>query len=215
MNNSQQNRLESGRGGQMYIPNTRKYIVEKVASVMESLLFAYGDPISLQDIRAIFLKTEVVLSQDELMESIAILKKKYEEVTGGLELIEIADGYQLGTKKENYEYLSCFLNPIKKKSLTQASLETLSIIAYKQPTTKSEIENIRGVKSDRAIATLMDAGLIQENGRLDKIGRPIIYGTTEEFLRHFSLNSLKDLPETSVFEENNDEIMIKGEGQTK
>lgn len=176
------------------VRNVRSWIVDKIASVIESILFAYAEPISQEELQAVFEQMDLSISQRQFTEAIERLQARYECSDSGLELLTMNGRYQLGTKKENYECLSILLSPIKKKSLTHASLETLSIIAYKQPITKSQIESIRGVKCDRAIQTLMQAGLIRENGRLEKIGRPIIYGTTEEFLKHFALSSLEDLP---------------------
>lgn len=166
----------------------------RVVSVLESILFAYSDPLSLKDLLAVFEKKGEKLRVLDIKQALDLLEKKYQEPLSGLKLIKVEDKYQISTRSENYEYVSILLNPVKKKSLTQASLETLSIIAYKQPATKIEVENIRGVKSDKAISTLLEAGLIEEAGRLDKIGRPIIYKTTEKFLLHFGLGSVRDLP---------------------
>ena len=166
----------------------------RVVSVLESILFAYSDPLSLKDLSAVFEKKGEKLRVSDIKQALDLLEKKYQEPLSGLKLIKVEDKYQISTRSENYEYVSILLNPVKKKSLTQASLETLSIIAYKQPATKIEVENIRGVKSDKAISTLLEAGLIEEAGRLDKIGRPIIYKTTDKFLLHFGLGSVRDLP---------------------
>lgn len=166
----------------------------RVVSVLESILFAYSDPLSLKDLLAVFEKKGEKLRVLDIKQALDLLEKKYQEPLSGLKLIKVEDKYQISTRSENYEYVSILLNPVKKKSLTQASLETLSIIAYKQPATKIEVENIRGVKSDKAISTLLEAGLIEEAGRLDKIGRPIIYKTTDKFLLHFGLGSVRDLP---------------------
>lgn len=166
----------------------------RVVSVLESILFAYSDPLSLKDLSAVFEKKGEKLRVSDIKQALDLLEQKYHEPSSGLKLIKVEDKYQISTRSENYEYVSLLLNPVKKKSLTQASLETLSIIAYKQPATKIEVENIRGVKSDKAISTLLEAGLIEEAGRLDKIGRPIIYKTTDKFLLHFGLGSVRDLP---------------------
>lgn len=166
----------------------------RIVSVLESILFAYSDPLSLKDLLAVFEKKGEKLRVLDIKQALDLLEKKYQEPLSGLKLIKVEDKYQISTRSENYEYVSILLNPVKKKSLTQASLETLSIIAYKQPATKIEVENIRGVKSDKAISTLLEAGLIEEAGRLDKIGRPIIYKTTDKFLLHFGLGSVRDLP---------------------
>ncbi|WP_417203032.1 SMC-Scp complex subunit ScpB [Acetoanaerobium sticklandii] len=180
--------------GQIYLNHPKSDKINKIISVCESLMFAYGDLISFKDIQAIFKSKSIDVSLKEIRCSLELLKERYKESESGLELVIIDEKMQLATKSDNYDYISLYLHPIKKKSLTQASLETLSIIAYKQPITKPEIENIRGVKCDKAIATLLEANLIEEAGRLDKIGKPIIYKTTEMFLKQFSIESLKDLP---------------------
>ena len=171
-----------------------KYDDIRIVSVIESILFAYSDPLSIKDISAVFEKKGEKARSADIKQALNILEEKYKEPCSGLKLIKIEDKYQISTRSENHEYVSILLNPVKKKSLTQASLETLSIIAYKQPATKIEVENIRGVKSDKAVSTLLEAGLIEEAGRLDKIGRPIIYKTTDQFLLHFGLSSIRDLP---------------------
>ena len=180
--------------GQIYLNHPKSDKINKIISVCESLMFAYGDLISFKDIQAIFKSKSIDVSSKEIRYSLELLKERYKESDSGLELVIIDEKMQLATKSDNYDYISLYLHPIKKKSLTQASLETLSIIAYKQPITKPEIESIRGVKCDKAIATLLEANLIEEAGRLDKIGKPIIYKTTEMFLKQFSIESLKDLP---------------------
>lgn len=180
--------------GQIYLNHPKSDKINKIISVCESLMFAYGDLISFKDIQAIFKSKSIEVSLKEIRYSLELLKERYKGSDSGLELVIIDEKMQLATKSDNYDYISLYLHPIKKKSLTQASLETLSIIAYKQPITKPEIESIRGVKCDKAIATLLEANLIEEAGRLDKIGKPIIYKTTEMFLKQFSIESLKDLP---------------------
>lgn len=180
--------------GQIYLQHTESEKINKLISVCESLMFAYGDPISCKDIQDLFKDKGIDITMKEIKKSLEILSHRYKDNESGLELIIIEDKIQLATKADNYDYLASYLHPIKKKSLTQASLETLSIIAYKQPITKPEIEAIRGVKCDKALGTLIDIELIEEAGRLDKIGKPILYRTTDKFLKQFSLKSIKDLP---------------------
>jgi segregation and condensation protein B len=112
----------------------------------------------------------------------------------GLLIQRFGNSYQLTTKRENYEYIQSLLENTVNKSLSTAAMETLSIIAYKQPVTKVEIERIRGVKCSQVVKGLLDKGLIKETGRLDKPGRPVVYSTTDEFLRHFGLTSIDELP---------------------
>src|SRR5690606_36052476 len=123
------------------------------------------------------------------------LKKEYEENENrGLVLVQLAGTYQLATKKENAIYLKRLVETPNYSTLSQAALETLTIIAYKQPITRLEIEEIRGVKTDHVIQTLVAKGLVQEVGRADGPGRAILYGTTKEFLDYFGLKDLKELP---------------------
>ena len=122
---------------------------------------------------------------------------KYNAKDRGICIIELEDSFQMCTKKEYYDNLIRVVSQPKKHTLTDSALETLSIIAYKQPVTRLEVEQIRGVKSDYAVNKLLEYNLITELGRLDAPGRPILFGTTEEFLRSFGLSSVDDLPELS------------------
>ena len=124
---------------------------------------------------------------------------KRQDNSRGIKLISIDDNYQLVTKPHNSEYIQKLLKTNKRQSLSQASLEALAIIAYKQPVTRIDIDEIRGVKSDRAIVSLHEKNLIKECGRLEAPGRPILYGTTEEFLRYFNLSNLEELPSLDNF----------------
>ena len=140
---------------------------------------------------------------------------KYEAEDRGVRIIELEDAFQMCTKKEMYEYLIRVAKQPKKYVLTDVLLETLSIIAYKQPVTKLEVEKIRGVKSDHAVNKLVEYNLVCERGRLDAPGKPILFGTTEEFLRRFSVQSVDDLPSLnpeqveSFKEEAEEEVQLK------
>ncbi|KXZ39919.1 segregation and condensation protein B [Alkalithermobacter thermoalcaliphilus JW-YL-7 = DSM 7308] len=169
-----------------------------IRNIIESILFAFADPISPKDIKNI-LNDDITIS--DIRKEIEFLMKEYKKNNRGIQIIRLDDKYQMCTNKEYESYIKKILQPKKKKTLTQAALETLAIIAYKQPITKVEIEDIRGVKSDKAINTLIENNLIKEAGRLDKIGKPILYKTTDEFLKVFGLQSLKDLPELESFKE--------------
>lgn len=158
-------------------------------SIIESLLFVSGDPLSIGDL-AIALECSKEFADSLMME----IQSTYENEQRGINIIKLNDTYQLVTKKENSRYIQKLLKINVRQSLSQASLEVLAIIAYKQPITRIEIEEIRGVKSDRAIYTLIEKKLIRENGRKEIVGRPILYNTTEEFLRYFELQDLKQLP---------------------
>lgn len=158
-------------------------------SIIESLLFVSGEPLKVKEIANI-IECSVKFTKDLLLE----MMEKYEDDSRGIKLININDKYQLVSKPENSTYVQKILKINERQSLSQASLETLAIIAYKQPVTRVEIEDIRGVKSDSALVTLAEKGLIKEAGRKDMPGRPIIYATTDNFLAHFQLKSLDELP---------------------
>ncbi len=167
----------------------------EIKAVIEALLFIWGDPLSLKDISNILdiseKKAETILK--EMMDEFDFNRR-------GIKIIRIKNNYQLCTRPEHYPWISKLSQQKDSKSLSTAALETLSIIAYRQPITKNEIDAVRGVRSDKAIETLINRELIEEKGRLERTGRPIIYGTTDEFLKYFGLASLADLPELKEFE---------------
>jgi segregation and condensation protein B len=161
-------------------------------SIVESLLFAAGDEgLSLKQLAE-------VLDVDELKASEVLedLKKEYVQNNNrGVMIVQLAGTYQLATKKENANYLKKLVDSPHTSTLSQAALETLAIVAYKQPITRAEIEEIRGVKTERPLHTLMAKVLIKEVGRAEGAGRAYLYGTTKEFLDYFGLKSLKELPQ--------------------
>lgn len=163
--------------------------IEKLQGVIEAILFTMGDSVELSKIAA-------AIEHDEKTTKKIIhnMMDRYEAENRGVRIIELEDSFQMCTKKETYEYLIRVAKQPKKYVLTDVLLETLSIIAYKQPVTKLEIEKIRGVKSDHAVNKLVEFGLAEEVGRMDAPGRPLLFGTTEEFLRRFSVQSLDELP---------------------
>jgi segregation and condensation protein B len=163
--------------------------VKEMESIVEAILFTMGESVEVSRIAK-------VLEQDvrTTKKIIRNLKDKYEEEDRGIRIIELEDSYQMCTKKEAYEYLIQIAKQPRRYVLTDVVLETLSIIAYKQPITKIEIERIRGVKSDHAVNKLIEYNLVAEVGRMDTPGRPILFGTTEEFLRRFSVQSVDELP---------------------
>ncbi|KAJ51458.1 segregation and condensation protein B [Clostridium tetanomorphum] len=164
-------------------------VKNRLISVIESLLFVSGEPLKAKEIANI-LECDVKFIRDLINE----MKKIYKAEDRGIVVIEIDDSYALATKKENSEFIEKLLKTNVRQTLSQAALEALAIIAYKQPITRIDIDDIRGVKSDRAIQTLLEKKLIKECGRLDVPGRPILYGTTEEFLKHFGLENLNQMP---------------------
>jgi segregation and condensation protein B len=166
----------------------------KYFSVIESLLFVSGEPLKLKDISTII---ECSISYTkELLQDFSYI---YEEDNRGIKLININDEYQLVTKPQNSDYIEKILRTNVRQSLSQASLEILAIIAYKQPITRVDIDEIRGVKSESAITKLIEKNLIKESGRLEAPGRPILYITTEEFLRQFDIQKISELPSLEGF----------------
>ncbi len=163
--------------------------IEKLQSAIEAILFTMGDSVELEK-----LASAIGHDEETTKKLIHNMMDKYEAQDRGIRIIELDNAYQLCTKKEMYEYLIRVAKQPKRYVLTDVLLETLSIVAYKQPVTKLEIEKIRGVKSDHAVKMLVAYGLVEETGRLDAPGRPLLFGTTEEFLRRFSVHSLDELP---------------------
>lgn len=163
---------------------------DEIKGIIEALLFAWAEPLSIKELCKLLgaESEEVKIAIKEMIDEFSYEKR-------GLQIIKMDEYYQLTTKPKHYEYVKELLEPSQRKGLTRATLETLSIIAYKQPVTKVEIEVIRGVKCDKSIHTLNEKGLIEERGRLEKTGRPILYGTNIHFLKMFGLNSLEELPE--------------------
>lgn len=158
--------------------------------ILEALLFAAGDEgISLQQITTVLEIT--VIEATNLLET---LKEQYNKKERGLMIIEVGGVFQLVTKKEHSEYLKKLVESPGSAILSQAALETLAIIAYKQPITRAEIEDIRGVKTDRSLQTLTAKALVKEAGRVEGPGRAILYGTTKEFLDCFGLSTISELP---------------------
>ena len=163
--------------------------LEKLEATIEAVLFAMGNAVSVEKIA-----TAIGHDTETTRKLVHQMMDQYNSRPGGLEIIELEDSFQLCTRKEYYDTLIKVAKQPKKYVLTDVLLETLSIIAYKQPVTKAEIEKIRGVKCDHAINKLVEYSLVRELGRLDAPGRPILLGTTEEFLRCFGVQDLESLP---------------------
>ncbi|EHK2346986.1 MAG: SMC-Scp complex subunit ScpB [Clostridium perfringens] len=173
---------------------------DELKSIIESLLFVSGEPLALKDICRI-VEEDFKYVEDLIRELMNIYNG---DSSRGIKIISLNGTYQLVTKTKNSEYVQKLLKKNVRQSLSQASLESLAIICYKQPITRVEIDEIRGVKSESAIQRLVEKNLVEETGRLEVPGRPILYGTTDEFLRHFALNDLEDLPSIELFEENDE-----------
>ncbi len=163
--------------------------IEKMYAVIEAVLFTMGESVETAKLAAAI--EQDVSTTVKLMHN---LMDRYEAEDRGIKIIELGDSFQLCTKPETYEYLIKVAAQPKKQVLTDVLLETLSIIAYKQPITKQEIEGIRGVSCDHAVNKLVEYGLVDEVGRLDAPGRPILFGTTESFLRSFGVRNVDELP---------------------
>ena len=163
--------------------------IKRLEAAIEAILFAMGESVEITQIAK-------AIDQDRNTTEKLIhnLMDSYQQENRGIQIIELEDSYQLCTKKEYYDYLIRIAMQPKKPVLTEVMLETLSIIAYKQPVTKAEIEKIRGVKCDHAVNKLVEYNLVKELGRLDAPGRPILFGTTEEFLRTFGVQAIEELP---------------------
>jgi len=161
----------------------------EIKSAVESMLFIWGDPLDIKDIVNI-LETD----KNKVEEAIDALILDYKSEDRGIVLKKFGECYQLKTKDKNYSYVSTLYKPNTHRGLSDAAMETLSIIAYKQPITKIEVEQIRGIKSNYIINTLKDKGLIKVVDRLEKPGNPLLYGTTKDFLSYFGLRSIDELP---------------------
>lgn len=168
---------------------------KKAEAVLEAVLFTMGESVELGRLAAV-----LEMEQKEVRQILEEMQKRYEEEDRGIFLLWLEDSVQLSTKAEMYEYLIKIAKTPRKMVLTDTVLETLSIIAYKQPVTRLEIERIRGVSCDHAVNKLLEYDLITELGRLDAPGRPLLFGTTEQFLRCFGVRSLEELPELSAMQ---------------
>ena len=163
--------------------------MDKSKAIIEGILFAKGEPVEVED-----LATVLGVTKDEAQALCMELAGEYMSAGRGIRIIKLEDSFQMCTDKEVYEALIKYVTVPKRHELTDVMLETLAIIAYKQPITRVEIENIRGVSSDHAVNRLIEYGLIEEAGRRRAPGRPRTFRTTDEFLRRFSLESKDDLP---------------------
>ena len=163
--------------------------IKSMEAAVEALLFAMGDAVQTSDLAAV-----LEISPEDVRKLVRQMMVQYDEAHRGIHIIEIDGAFQMCTKPSMYDYLIKLTHRPKKHVLTDVALETLSIIAYKQPVTRAEIERIRGVNSDKAINRLVEYNLVSEMGRLDAPGRPILFGTTEEFLRTFGVRSPEELP---------------------
>lgn len=162
-------------------------------AILEAILFTMGEAVEVSRLSEV-IEEETQVTKELLLE----MKEEYDCQGRGISLMELEDSFQMCTRASMYEYLIKIAKTPRKYAITDTMLETLSIVAYKQPVTRAEIEKIRGVSCDHAVNRLLEFGLICELGRKDAPGKPILFGTTEEFLRSFGVSSLEELPELSA-----------------
>ncbi len=166
----------------------------EIKSIIEGLLFTFGEPIDCNEVAKV-----LGIPNKEVLSILLEMKDEFDFNRRGIRIIRFNNSFQLGTRPEHHEWIKQIVQGRNTRSLSNAALETLSIVAYKQPVTKADIDHIRGVKSDRSLETLIGRRLAKEVGKLDKPGKPNLYGTTDEFLRYFGLESLKELPPIDDF----------------
>lgn len=184
------------------------YSNKTMKSALETMMFMWGEPLEVKD------AAEVLEAEKaDVRELFKELQAEYEQEGRGIRIRETGDAFGFVTLAENDMFLQKLCTPVRVRRLSQAALEVLAIIAYRQPVTRSEIDSIRGIKSERVIDGLIDKGLIEVTGRSEGVGRPLIYATTREFLKKFGFASLKDLPEVPEYEEMRREREEEGYGQ--
>lgn len=177
---------------------------EKIKGVIEAILFASGRVVKIRELMSL-----LEINSEEIISSIAEIEKEYATLGRGLEIVRVEDGYQLASKKEYHEYIYPMFSKGTKPTLSQASLEVLSIIAYNNRATKADVDTIRGVDSSASIYRLLEYNLIEQAGKADLPGKPMTYKVTDEFLKMFGLNSIKDLPELPKYKlDSNRQIVI-------
>jgi len=159
------------------------------------MMFVWGEPLHIKDIADIF-----NVDRKEIYDACKELQEEYEQEGRGIVIREVNKSFQFVTRKENLGYIERLCTPVRRRRLSQSALETLAIVAYKQPVTKGEIEAIRGIRCDRVLEGLAAKGLVAVTGRAETVGRPNYYGTTNEFLKQFEFESLKDLPKIEDLE---------------
>jgi segregation and condensation protein B len=184
-------------------------MLQNLSLHIESLIFAAEKPIPMENITSVLEETlEIILNPNDVAAAVQLVKEKYASDAFAIEVIEISGGFSFMTKGAFHLTISNYLKQTTNKKLSKAAMETLSIIAYKQPVSKSEIEHIRGVNCDYAVQKLLDKELIEIKGRSESIGKPLLYGTSEKFFDYFGLRGVSDLPKLKDFELPDDEIGI-------
>lgn len=181
--------------------------MEKLAQHLEALIFAIDKPISLDDIQSCLEESfETSVDKELILEQLQLLMQRYQAPEYAIEIAEIAGGYQFLTKGAYHQVVGTYLKQTTRKQLSRAALETLAIIAYKQPVPKSELEKIRGVSCDYSLQKLLEKELVTIQGRSDGPGKPLLYATGEKFMEYFGLKSIGDLPKPKEFKEPDDSV---------
>ena len=184
------------------------YSNKTMKSALETMMFMWGEPLEVKDAAEV-----LEADKKEVRELFKELQAEYEQEGRGIRIRQADDSFGFVTLAENDIFLKKLCTPVRVRRLSQAALEVLAIIAYRQPVTRSEIDSIRGIKSERVIDGLIDKDLIEVSGRSEGVGRPLLYSTTKEFLKKFGFASLKDLPEVPEYEEMRREREEEGYGQ--
>ncbi len=163
--------------------------MNEIPQIIEAILFVAGEPVAVGDLAA-----ALGVGEMEIIHAVEELERTLDRDARGIALKRYGDHLRLETRPEYAPYVERLLQPVQRQTLSQTAMETLAVIAYRQPTTKGEVEQVRGVKCDYSIQSLMQKGLIQEVGRKEALGRPILYATTDRFLEHFGISDIRELP---------------------
>jgi len=161
----------------------------EIPQILEAILFVAGEPVAIHD-----LVEALEVSELEIVRGIEEMERAFEAQNRGIAVKRYGDHLRLETRPEYAPYVERMLQPVQRQSLSQTAMETLAVIAYRQPTTKGEVEQVRGVKCDYSVQSLLQKGLIKEVGRKEALGRPILYATTDKFLEHFGISDIRELP---------------------
>lgn len=163
--------------------------LSEAPQIMEAILFVAGEPVAIAELAA-----ALEMGEMETMRAVEEMERSFEKEKRGITVKRYGDHLRLETRPEYAPYVERMLQPVQRQSLSQTAMETLAVIAYRQPATKGEVEQVRGVKCDYSIQSLLQKGLIKEVGRKEALGRPILYATTDKFLEHFGISDLRELP---------------------
>ncbi len=204
--------VDASEDGEASEAELREEAVDELAHIIEAIIFASDEPLTANTIKSVLDASHTFgrLNVDVISARVAALNNRYEAEGSGFRIVEIANGYQFATRKEMAQWVSNLFKERSKRKLSMSALESLAIIAYKQPITKPEIESIRGVNVDYVLHSLLEKELVTVVGRAETVGRPLLYGTTQRFLKVFALKNLDDLPKLREIDEIIKEIKSKG-----